>query len=279
MKTITSVSGGKTSAYMAIHYPTDEYIFAVVLTNHTPSQPKDSGLLRECRNRIPHFVASHEADLTLLNVLRLEQEIGKPVKWVAAEFSLDQFVLGQTDLPGYRSKKHLLPNSRTRFCTVEQKIKPIAHHCFLHYAEAVLMSIGFRWDERRRVEEWNCQNDKIDIAYSCPVNGGNYKYLKDFEWRIPQFPLYENRIASDDVRRFWIKKGWVFPEVSNCRFCFHHTDFQQQYQATLEPENLQWWLQMEQQTGNTFGKRALLKVLDQPLLDINESNRECFCTD
>jgi hypothetical protein len=73
MKTVTSVSGGKTSAMMALEFPTDHYIFAVVLTDHQPSAPKDKGLLREVQKRIPWFVASHEADLTLLNMLRLEQ--------------------------------------------------------------------------------------------------------------------------------------------------------------------------------------------------------------
>lgn len=32
LQTITSISGGKPSAYMALHYPTDLYVFACVLT-------------------------------------------------------------------------------------------------------------------------------------------------------------------------------------------------------------------------------------------------------
>lgn len=51
MKTVTSVSGGKTSAMMALEFPTDHYIFAVVLTDHKLSAPKDKGLLRECQDR------------------------------------------------------------------------------------------------------------------------------------------------------------------------------------------------------------------------------------
>jgi hypothetical protein len=33
MKTITSISGGKTSSMMAVEFPTDHYVFSVVLTD------------------------------------------------------------------------------------------------------------------------------------------------------------------------------------------------------------------------------------------------------
>lgn len=279
MKTITSVSGGKTSCYMALHYPTDYYVFAVVLTDHAPSAPKDPGLLRECQNRIPHFVASHEADQTLLNVLKLEQELGQKIEWVAAEYSLDRFIVGTTDLPGYRVGAAMLPNSRLRFCTIEQKIKPIFWHCWrLVDGKPVLMNLGFRWDEPERVEDWNCQNDKMRFPVSAPIGGGNLTY-QEIEWRISRFPLYEDRIIHDDVRQFWQRKGWEFPDVSNCRFCFHHTEVQLQRQAVAEPDNAQWWLDMERKTGKRFGKRPLADIFAQSILDVFGDQPSCFCTD
>tara|TARA_R110002167_G_scaffold149168_1_gene342383 strand:- start:9066 stop:9206 length:141 start_codon:yes stop_codon:yes gene_type:complete len=33
MKTVNSLSGGKTSSYMAVHYPADYNIFALIRTN------------------------------------------------------------------------------------------------------------------------------------------------------------------------------------------------------------------------------------------------------
>jgi len=125
MKTITSVSGGKTSCMMSLKFPTDYYVFAVVLTKHTPSKPKDKGLLRECEKKIPHFIASLEADLTLKNILDLEQELGKEIKWVSSEFYLDDFINQHTDYPGFRSQKYLLPSFKNRFCTQYQKVIPI----------------------------------------------------------------------------------------------------------------------------------------------------------
>lgn len=102
MQTVTSLSGGKTSSMMALQFPTDHYIFAVVLTDQPEAAPKDSGLLRECQSRIPHFRASRELDLTLSNILDLEQLIGKPIDWVAAPFTFDELVKQSTDYPRLR---------------------------------------------------------------------------------------------------------------------------------------------------------------------------------
>jgi len=275
---VSSVSGGKSSAYMAIHFPTDVYLFAVVLTDHQDSAPKDPGLLRECQRRIPHFIASHEADQTLLNVLKLEQEIGKEIKWVASEYSLDKFILGETDIPGY-SKSKRLPNHFTRFCTIQQKITPIFWHCYLYYSLPVLMNIGFRSDEKHRVEAWTCDKDKFRYYSTCDIDSKRYKW-NQIEWRISQFPLYAHGIDRLTVNRYWEKKGWDFPEISNCRFCFFHTDFQIQAQALRESDNLQWWLNMEEELKHSFGKRPLQQRLEQPLLfDVWQDDQKCFCTD
>ena len=282
MKSVTSVSGGKTSAYMALHYPTDYYIFAVVLTDHQPSAPKDLGLLRECQARIPGFVATHEADQTLVNVLRLEQELGQPIQWVAAEYSLDRFVAKQTDLPGYRPGcRSILPNKRLRFCTVEQKIMPIFWHLWRFWwdGDPLLMHIGFRWDEPRRVEGWNCDNDTVRVPVACGLTPSKRWRYMPVEWRVPQFPLYQDRVTHAMIRQFWQRKGWVFPEISNCRFCFHHTAIQLQRQATLEPDNLDWWLQQESRTGATFGDQPLAEILRQPVLPVFDDKAFCFCGD
>lgn len=298
MKTVTSVSGGKTSAMMALEFPTDHYIFAVVLTDHKPSAPKDKGLLRECQNRIPWFVASHEADLTLLNMLRLEQELGKRIDWVASEYTLDQV----------NTKKKMLPNAMHRFCTEETKLKPMFQYSFNNYLNAfracdiktkqeilileepLLMNIGFRWDEPKRVEGWTCDKEKFKFprkawtglsenGKSCSLFFRKRQQYDEMEWRISRFPMYEHGISKLDVAKYWMEKGWQFPEISNCRFCFHHRDIEQQRQAELETENLQWWLEQEEKTGHSFGKRPLKQILAQPLLDVYGDREPCHCTD
>lgn len=293
MKTVTSVSGGKTSSMMAIEFPTDHYIFAVVLTDHLPSAPKDKGLVREIQDRIPWFVASHEADLTLLNMLRLEQELGKRIDWVASEYSLDRYIAKDTDLPRYRSNnltgkgtldaiivyKRMLPNHRVRFCTEETKLVPMFWHCYLNYFDGMplIMNIGFRWDEPKRVGSWTCDKDRFKFPKSCSIHGGRRQKHSSIEWRVSQFPMFDAGISKLDVAKYWLEKGWQFPEISNCRFCFHHRDIEQQKQAQIEPANLQWWLEQEEKSGHTFGKRPLVDILAQPSQNIH--NAPCHCTD
>ena len=279
---VNSVSGGKTSAYMAVHYPADVNVFALVLIDCKKSVPRDKGLIEEVKKRVPNFVATHEDDQTLKAVLNLEQYLGQEIKWVSSEFALEQFVRGTTDLPGYRSAARLF-DSRTRFCTIEQKIRPIANYLEIYEndGDPVLMQIGFRADEPKRVESWNCKNDKIKIPVSCNLKTRRVSY--NFrEWRVADFPLYRDRITKSHVADFW-KDKIDFPEISNCRFCPFHTDIQLQRQAQKYPENLQWWLDLENLTGHTFDNgRPLIDRLNQALIPgiYNDDDlRSCHCTD
>jgi len=90
--TTNSISGGKTSCYMAIHYPSDINVFACVLTNDKSCLLSDKGLLREIQNKLPQFEGSKELDQTLINVLKLEQKIGKTIKWVSSDLTYDELI-------------------------------------------------------------------------------------------------------------------------------------------------------------------------------------------
>ena len=83
--TITSLSGGRTSAWMALNYPTDYYVFALVRTDDPGHIPQDAGLVSAVRKKCPDFVGSLELPDTLRCVLELEQAIGKEIKWVWGE--------------------------------------------------------------------------------------------------------------------------------------------------------------------------------------------------
>lgn len=283
MKTVTSISGGKTSSMMAVEFPTDHYVFAVVLTDQIEAAPKDKGLLREIQNRLPNFKASRELDQTLKNVLELEQLIGKRIDWVSADFTFDELIFQTTYYPSFRSGNPMLPNQRARFCTVQLKLMPIFWHCFLNYYEKdnpVLMNIGFRYDEPQRVEGWTCDNDKFKFPFACSISGKKQWQYNQIEWRVSHFPMYETGITSEDVKDYWNRKNWVFPSISNCDFCFHHRPIQQQIQAKMYPERAEWWLDIESKTGSTFGKESLEKILRQTTLDIYEDNQSmCHCTD
>jgi hypothetical protein len=91
MKTVNSVSGGKTSAYMALHHPADLNIFAAVLTDDPACVIRDRSLRTYAQDKLPLFDwdrgGCRELDLTLHNLRLLEQEIGQEIRWVAAPFT------------------------------------------------------------------------------------------------------------------------------------------------------------------------------------------------
>lgn len=289
MVIVNSVSGGKSSAFMALHYPADYNLFAIVRKDDRYSAPKDKGLLRECEDRIPGFIASRELDQTLLNLLRLEQMLGQEIKWVTA-YS-EQFRPGGVILqPGQENwlptpltydeliRQHrTLPNKLIRFCTEQLKLYAIAWHCYLHLPDSyVLMQIGFRADEGQRVQKMANQCQKINMPLACPVGAKDWRARHQWQaidWRMPAFPLFDAGIDKLDVNRFWMKKGWDWPKVSNCDGCFFHTDVEINYQADLYPERMAWWDKKEAEIGHTWRHESIaetIKYQQNSLLELFE---------
>lgn len=86
MKTIHSLSGGKTSSYMAVHYPADYNLFALVTIDDINCQPKDKGLIQKVSDKIgKDFIATAEDNSTLIAMFDLEQLIGKEIIWVTGK--------------------------------------------------------------------------------------------------------------------------------------------------------------------------------------------------
>lgn len=175
--TINSLSGGKTSSYMAIHYPADKNIFALVLIDDPNCSPKDKGLIQKVSDKINReFIATAEDDLTLYAMFDLEQLMGREINWVAGK-TFDRTV---------ERRKHL-PNIEWRFCTLEMKIRPIKKFC--KPFGQVLMNIGFRFDEKERADEFDIHQN----------------------WRDVSFPLVENRIGHYTVYK-WVQSTFLkFP--------------------------------------------------------------------
>lgn len=271
---VSSVSGGKTSSYMAIHYPTDKYVFSVVKTLDTNAIPKDKGLLREIQQRIPDFIASREIDKTLKIVLDLEQKIGKKIDWVSSHLTYDELI----------TKRQMLPNWQMRFCTVELKLKPIFEYCYNldSLAGMVLMNIGFRKDEERRKSAMlsDCAKAyQFKFPFSCNLKTKRNKH-KTVDWRIPYFPLIEDGITHHQIISFWDSLNWDFPLVSNCDFCFFHSYSEQRSQLKNYPERFNWWVQQEDKIGQTFKKEYAYEDIRSQDLAISKTPLfSCACTD
>ena len=298
LQTVTSLSGGKSSGYMWLHNPTDHCLFALVLTDDPATAPKDPGLLREVQERIPGFVGTTEIELTLRNVLRLEQKAQRPITWVCA-------YEGQSS-PGYISDtgwspkpltfdrlvapRGVLPDKTKRFCTEELKVLAIFWHIYLHIMERpddmVWMHIGYRSDEGHRwAKLQNCKQNRIKFPYSCPIGAKDKRQKhnwREYEYRIPDVPMLHDGIDQLDVMKFWAEMGWQWPLVSNCAHCFFHDDDELNHNYEGQGQTvIDWAIALEESKGATFdSKRTLKQRVSTPNLELFPSREvACFCTD
>ena len=117
MKTINSLSGGKTSSYIAANYPADFNVFALVTTNDQNCLFPEQKLRQIVSDKIGReFIGTLEDDKIIYTMLDLEQYIGKKIDWVAGK-TFDEIT--------NRNGKKYLPNVTQRFCTTEMKLQPI----------------------------------------------------------------------------------------------------------------------------------------------------------
>ena len=191
MKTIASLSGGKTSSYMAAHYPADYSIFSLIRIDDKTCSPNDKKIVQMVSDKLNmDFVATAEDDTTLQLMFDLEQKIGKEIIWVSG-ISFDNLL----------KRRKSLPNKMWRFCTVEMKLKPIYKWWKENINEIVYMQIGFRYDEKERANNFTTHWGKK-------------------EWRVGSFPLIDDKIHHYKIKQWADNSGLTFPADSNCVGCF-----------------------------------------------------------
>lgn len=229
---VNSLSGGKTSSYMAAHYEADYNVFALVCIEADYCKPKDKGMIKFVSDKIgKDFIATAESDKTLYVVRDLEQLIGKEIKWVAGE-TFEQVI----------ARKKALPNMIWRFCTTEMKMKPIFDYCQEEVGKVVWMNIGFRYDERERGER-NKSNTHFKAVVGKSKDGRNK--WKEIGWRVPFFPMIEDKVFHHHVREWADKTKLIFPPDSNCAGCFWKDPMQLRKNWDDEPQKMRWFAEME----------------------------------
>ena len=117
MKTVNSLSGGKTSSYIAANYPADYNVFSLVRTDDKNCMFPDAKIRQEVSDRLgTEFIGTLEEDMIIYTMLDLEQFIGSKIDWVTGK-TFDEITV--------RNGKRYLPNVTQRFCTTEMKLQPI----------------------------------------------------------------------------------------------------------------------------------------------------------
>ena len=230
LKTVNSVSGGKTSSYLAKHYPADYNLFSLVRIEDVRCTPKDKKLVQLVSDKIGmEFIATAESDKTLKVVLDLEQLIGSEIKWLTGE-TFESLI----------KRKKFIPNKITRFCTTEMKIKPIAEFCRNEIKEIVSTRLGIRYDEDNRI---NYENTDFKFHNGFSKNGRN-KWITE-KYREVEYPLYDDKIDHYQVYLWSLSTNLDFPPDSNCAGCFHKPIQQLRKNWDDEPLKMQWFAEQE----------------------------------
>lgn len=236
MKTINSLSGGRSSCYMAYHYPADYEIFALVTIEDPTCSPKDPGVVKKVSDKIGReFIATVEDDKTLKVLLDLEQKIGRKITWV----------VGNT-FESINKKASICPNRVRRFCTSEMKLRPIWDWWYKNIGEKIRMGIGYRYDEKERAEKFTTTFKGI-----VGKRGSRNKW-EEIEWREGYFPMIENGIFQYHVRNWADTSGLDFPEDSNCVGCFHKSEQQLRKNFDVNPEKMEWFVKQEKVLNSKF---------------------------
>ena len=80
MNTVNSLSGGKTSSYIAANYPADYNVFSLVRTDDINVLFPDAKVRQMVSDRIgKEFIGTLEEDTIIYTMLDLEQYIGQEI--------------------------------------------------------------------------------------------------------------------------------------------------------------------------------------------------------
>lgn len=239
MKKITSVSGGKTSAFVAANYPSDYLLFALVRIEDERCRFKDEVLRKRVEDKIQKpFIATAEDDAIIYTMFDLEQFLGKEITWVS----------GITFEDVINNQGGWLPNKLHRFCTTFMKIKPMFEWWQKNLNELVEMQIGFRANEVRRADNMLKKTDENGFLKFKGIVGqsknGRNKW-KEVPWQRPIFPLIDDSIYKDGITKFWQDKPIRFAAYNNCVGCFHRNPVFLRYMFQEHPEKMQWFADQE----------------------------------
>lgn len=261
---VNSLSGGKTSSYMAVHYPADRSVFSVVCIDDNRAKVKDPAVLLYAREKLAdyaiefgEFIATAEDDSTLRVMMDLEQILGKRIEWVRG-MSFDAVIDEGT--------KTRLPSWARRYCTEKMKLLPIFIWWVKNIGVRCEMRIGFRFDEFKRMERFfnNSSPTTFSIPVSTSLQGQRRQRHESFNWRYCSFPMVMDGIVHSVVEDFWNKnktikgdlftpdRDIIFPVISNCIGCFHKKEETLAAMAEINPEKFRWFIDQEAKGMGTW---------------------------
>jgi hypothetical protein len=249
MKTMNSLSGGKTSSYLAVKYPADYNVFALVTTDDEKLKFKDDAVRKIVSDKIGReFIGTLEEDTIVYTMLDLEQMIGREINWVTG-WSFDRTITN--------SKGYFLPNVFNRFCTYRMKLVPIQEFWRENINEPIEIRLGFRANEMSRATNMlkRCSEDGfIYEKFKVGVRKDGKNKWQKMKYQKPSFPLIDDGIYKDQIEEFWNDKPVRFAYMNNCIGCFHRNEILLNHMSNRHPEKFNWFIEAEQKSGGCWKK-------------------------
>jgi hypothetical protein len=272
MKTITSVSGGQTSAYIAANYSSDYLVFSLVRIEDKQCKFKDEKIRKIVEDKIQApFIATSEDDMIIYTMLDLEQYLGKKINWVTG-ITFDDVI---------KYKSGWLPNKLHRYCTTYLKIEPIFNFWKMYINDPVYMQIGFRVNETNRANNMLKKCDENGYLKFKTITGktkSNKNKWSEIIWQKPVFPLINDAINKNQIINFWKNKPVKFAEYNNCVGCFHRNPVFLKLMFEKHTEKMNWFASQEggkngywkSENGNIYPYERIRKMLPQMTLDYTD---------
>ncbi|WP_316778322.1 hypothetical protein [Pedobacter antarcticus] len=302
MITVNSLSGGKTSSYLAAHYPADIEVFALCcIDDHNAGKGIDKKLMQMANDKLQiycshqnEFVATSEDPVILKTMFDLEQHLGREIIWLRG--------MGWEDMMRI---KNAIPNIDKRFCTTIMKMIPIFEFLYMYHELPVQMRVGYRYDEMERATKFT---DKFKMSTHCEIYGdpsevGSNKILQnalkfnskvglytmhrwtELTWRIGDFVLIDNKIVHPMIIDYWEDKGIEFAKDSNCQNCFWKQEQQLRKNYDTNPDIMKWAAVQEVIYDHTFKENYSLLEIERMGIQMDfffGTGSGCqagFCTD
>lgn len=246
MITVNSLSGGKTSSYLAANYEADMDIFSLVRLSDEGCRFKDNKLRQIVEDKIQKpFVATAEDDKIIQTMLDLEQFIGREIIWVS----------GPTFEEVIEFRGNYLPNKTARYCTTYLKTFPIAEYLYENNLNPVKMRFGYRANEQGRAKTMNERKNErgfVDVKIVIGKHKNGNRKWKTIDYQEPEYPLIKDGIFRDNIEEFWKDKPVRFAKHNNCVGCWWRNEIMLNHMAKKHPEKMEWFAKKEEETGNRF---------------------------
>jgi hypothetical protein len=276
---VNSISGGKTSAYVAAHYPADYDVFSLVRTSDPNCRYPDEMLRQQVEDRLQcEFIGTLEDDEIIHTMLDLEQHIGRKITWVTG-ITYDDVIW---------NKGGWLPNVMHRYCTTHLKLEPIFKWWAGEIGKPVEMRLGYRANEatrmNRMIDKLNADG-LLEMKATFGKNDRGQNKWEQVAWQKPLFPLITDKPTyKEQIENYWKDKPVRFAAMNNCVGCFHRNPILLRKMFDAHPNKMEWFARQEEEKHkagykgnwrNEMTYRDISKHRPQIEIDFSEFDEGC----